>query len=47
MAAGADTRQNIESAEERKRLMEVGEIPPPVNAARREFCRTSLLDFLV
>jgi hypothetical protein len=47
MAAGADTRQNIESAEERKRLMEVGEIPPPVNTARRDFCRTSLLDFLV
>jgi hypothetical protein len=46
MAAKHDTRQNIESIEERKRLMEVGTIPPPTNTARRTFCRDSLLDLL-
>ncbi len=46
MAGSADSRQNIESAEERKRLMEVGEIPPPANPERREYCRTDLLEFL-
>ena len=46
MPPARDSRQNIESSEERKRLMEVGEIPAVADPARRAFCRSDLLEFL-
>ena len=46
MPPARDSRQNIESSEERKRLMEVGEIPAVADPARRAFCEFDLLEFL-
>ena len=46
MPPARDSRQNIESSEERKRLMEVGEIPAVADPARRAFCASDLLEFL-